>query len=96
MLVWANGNKGTNGHHELSGVFKRVCVKIWNPSNITSLQDDVVVIFSLLEKEFPLAFFKIMTHLLLYVVDDLDVCGLIHNRWMYVVERMMKVLKGYI
>jgi hypothetical protein len=37
-----------------------------------------------------------MTHLLLHVVDELDVCGPIHNKWMYLVERMMKVLKGYV
>jgi hypothetical protein len=34
--------------------------------------------------------------MLLHVVDELDVCGLIHNRWMYHVERMMKVLKGHV
>jgi hypothetical protein len=37
-----------------------------------------------------------MTHLLLHVVGELDVCGLVHNQWMYLVEHMMKVLKGYV
>jgi hypothetical protein len=37
-----------------------------------------------------------MTHLLLHVVDELDVCGPVHNKWMYLVEWMMKVLKGYV
>lgn len=81
---------------KFSHVFRQVCVKIWNPFDIASLWDDVVVTLSLLKKKFPLAFFDIMTHLLLHVVDELDVCGLIHNRWMYLVERMMKVLKGYV
>jgi hypothetical protein len=49
-----------------------------------------------LEKEFPLAFFDIMTHLLLHVVEEQDVCEPIHNYWMYPMERMMKVLKGYV
>jgi hypothetical protein len=80
----------------LNHVFKRICVKIWNPFDIASLWDDVVITLSLLRKEFPLAFFDIMTHLLLHVVDELDVYGLIHNRWMYPMECMMKVLKGYV
>lgn len=37
-----------------------------------------------------------MMHLFLLVVDELDVCGLVHNQWMYFVEWMMKVLKGYV
>jgi hypothetical protein len=37
-----------------------------------------------------------MTHLLLHVVDELDACGPIHNIWMYPMEWMTKVLKGYV
>lgn len=37
-----------------------------------------------------------MTHLLLHVVEEQDVCEPIHNYWMYPMERMMKVLKGYV
>jgi hypothetical protein len=59
----------------------------------------VAVTFLLIKKEFSSLFFDIMTHLLLHVVDELDVCGRVHNRWMYYVEhmmKMMKVLKGYV
>ncbi len=51
---------------------------------------------SVLEKEFPPTFFDVMTHLLLHVVDELDVCKPVHNRWMYLMEWLMKVLKGYV
>jgi len=37
-----------------------------------------------------------MTHLLLHVVDELDICEPIQNIWMYLVEWMMKILKGYV
>jgi hypothetical protein len=74
----------------LSHVFKHVCVKVWNPVDIVSLREDVAIILCLLEKEFPPTFFDIMTHLVLHVVDELDICGLVHNRWMYPIERMMK------
>ncbi len=71
-------------------------MKVWNPFDITNLQEFVTITFSLSKKEFPSSLFDIMTHLLLHVVDELDVCGPVHNRWMYLVEWMMKVLKGYV
>jgi hypothetical protein len=37
-----------------------------------------------------------MIHLVLHVVSELDICWLVHNRWMYPMERMVKVLKGYV
>jgi hypothetical protein len=47
-------------------------------------------------KKIPPFFFDIMTHLVLHVVDELDICGPIHDQWMYLVECMMKILKGYV
>ncbi len=64
---------------QLSCVFCCICVKVWNLNEIGSLKEGVVVIISLLKKEFPLAFFDIMTHLLLHVVDELEICGPVHN-----------------
>jgi hypothetical protein len=48
----------------LSCVFWRVCVKVWNLSDISSLPEDVAITLCLKEKEFPTTFFDIMTHLL--------------------------------
>jgi hypothetical protein len=62
-----------------SYIFHQVCVKVWNPFDIVNLQKNVVVTFSLLKK-IPLAFFDIMTHFLLHVVDELDIYGPIHIR----------------
>jgi hypothetical protein len=44
-----------------------------------SLLQDVAIILCMLEKEFPPSFFDIMIHLVLHVVDELDVCGPFHN-----------------
>jgi hypothetical protein len=71
-------------------------VKVWNTNEIESLKEDAAIIVCLLEKEFPPTFFDIMIHLLLHVVEELDVCGLVHNHWMYPIERMMNVFKGYV
>jgi len=32
---------------------------------------------------------------MVHLVDELDMCGLVHTRWMYCAERLNKVLKGY-
>jgi hypothetical protein len=84
------------GIMKLNCVFQQICVKVWNPIDIENLQKDVAITLSLLEKEFPPTFFDVMTHLLLHVVDELDIYGPIHNYWTYSVEQLMKVLKGYV
>jgi len=81
----------------LNHVFQLIYVKVWNLANIGNFQEaNVAITLSLLEKKISLTFFDVMTHLLLHVVDELDVYGPIHNHWMYPVERLMKVLKDYV
>ena len=50
----------------------------------------------MLEKELPPAFFDVMTHLLVHLVEEFDICGPIHARWMYPMEKYLKILKGYV
>jgi hypothetical protein len=59
----------------LSCVFHWVCVKVWNPNEIGSLQEDVAFTIYLLKKKFPPTFFDIMIHLLLHIVDELEILG---------------------
>jgi hypothetical protein len=70
----------------LSRVFYNICAKVWDPRDFQALRDDVVTTLGLLEWELPVAFFDIMTHLTLHVVEELDVCGPLHARWMYPIE----------
>ncbi len=49
-----------------------------------------------LEKVFPLVCFDIMTHLVIHLVEELDICGPVYTRWMYRMERYMKTLKGFV
>ena len=51
---------------------------------------------ALLEMQYPLSFFEIMTHLVYHLVEELDLCGPVFTRWMYLVERYMKTLKHYV
>ena len=42
------------------------------------LREDTAITLCMLEKEFPPAFFDVMTHLLVHLVEELDICGPVH------------------
>ncbi len=68
-----------------------------DPIDLPTLKEDVVILtFRMLEWEFSVAFFDVMSHLTLHIVEELDICGPIHTRWMYPIEQAMKVFKGYV
>jgi len=56
----------------------------------------VALTLALLEREFPPSFFNVMTHLLVHLVEELELCSLIPTRWMYHVEHYLKTLKGFV
>jgi hypothetical protein len=57
---------------------------------------NVAEVLCLLEKVFPPTFMDIMSHLMIHLVEELYICGPVHCRWMYPVERYMKILKDYV
>jgi hypothetical protein len=61
-----------------------------------TLKEDTAITIGMLEMTMPPSFFDIMVHLIFHLVDELDMCGLVHTRWMYYVERLNKVLKWYV
>jgi hypothetical protein len=63
---------------------------------MSDLREDTAITLCMLEKEFPQAFFDVMTHFLVHLIEELDICGPIHVRWMYPMERYLKTLKGYV
>lgn len=77
-------------------VFRRLGTKVYNPADFPSLEADVAESMALLEIEFPPSFFDIMTHLPYHLAKELDLCGPVSARWMYPVERYMKVLKNHV
>ena len=67
-----------------------------NPSKLQQLQDEVVVTLCLLEKYFPPAFFDVMVHLTVHLLREIKLCEPVWLRWMYSMERYMKILKEYV
>ncbi len=54
-----------------------------NLATIGDLKQDLALTLVLLEWEFPPSFFDIMTHLLVHLVEELELCSLVHIGWMY-------------
>jgi hypothetical protein len=70
----------------LSRVFKKLHAKIVDPRTMDDLKHDVIVT---LEKIPP--FFDTMMNLLVHLVEELEICGLMHTCWMYHVEHYMDI-----
>jgi hypothetical protein len=65
-------------------------------SNDGGLEKEMAITLALLEQEFLTSFFEVMTHLLIHLVEDLELCGLVQTQWIYFIERYLKTLKGYV
>ncbi|KAH7864273.1 hypothetical protein Vadar_027678 [Vaccinium darrowii] len=81
---------------ELSCFFKELTSKTLHLDVLKRLKSDIVLILCKLEKIFPPAFFDVMIHLSIHLVEEAMLGGPVQYRWMYQFERYMKVLKGYV
>jgi hypothetical protein len=61
----------------LSKCFQKICMNVVDPHDIPSFKVYVVETLSIFEIYFPPRFFDISTHLLIHLVDDLEICGLV-------------------
>jgi hypothetical protein len=60
------------------------------------LKQDVVLTLLLLEREFPPSFFDVITHLLVHLMEELELCSLVHTRWMYPIDCYLRTLKWFV
>ncbi|KAI5388928.1 hypothetical protein KIW84_074549 [Lathyrus oleraceus] len=79
---------------KLCSFFKSICSKVINPAILPMLQKEIIITLCELEMFFPPSFFDIMVHLVVHLVKETQLCGPAYMRWMYLVERYMKILKG--
>jgi hypothetical protein len=52
---------------------------MYNLTRFTELKSDVVYSLCLLEKVFLPNFFDLMTHVVIHLIDELELCGLVHT-----------------
>jgi hypothetical protein len=77
-------------------IFNFICAKVYDLETYLDLKTKAIYSLCLLEKLFPPSIFDLMMHLVVHLLDELDLCGPIHSCWMYPMERVMKDLKGYV
>ncbi|KAK7308273.1 hypothetical protein VNO77_41875 [Canavalia gladiata] len=76
--------------------FRMICSKVLDPARLPSLRKEIITTLCELEMYFPPSFFDIMVHLTIHLVTEIQLCGPVYIRWMYPIERYMKILKGYV
>jgi len=76
--------------------FNVICRKVIGPTRLDELENEAIIILCQLEMYFPPSFFDIMVHLIVHLVREIRLCGLVFLRWMYLIERCVKILKGYV
>ncbi|GJT89983.1 hypothetical protein Tco_1078828 [Tanacetum coccineum] len=81
---------------ELSSLFKQLCSATLMEDDMLKASVKVVEILCELERIYPPAFFDIMIHLPIHLALEALEGGPIHPRWMFLFERFMKKLKGYV
>lgn len=49
-----------------------------------------------IEDAFPRSILVSQVHLILHLVDEIALCGVVHARWMFFLERFLKTLKDFV
>ena len=78
---------------KLCAFLNAISQKIINPDSLIKLQNDVVLCLVGFELIFPPSFFNIVTHLLVHLVEEIDILGPVFLHNMFPFERFVRVLK---
>ena len=73
-----------------------ISLKEIDPQSIVCAREDAIQTVCLLEENFPTSFLNIQVHLLVHLVDEIQLAGIVHAHWMFFLERFMKNLKGFV
>ncbi|GJT27239.1 ulp1 protease family, C-terminal catalytic domain-containing protein [Tanacetum coccineum] len=76
--------------------FSRIHSKVIDPEMLDQWQRGVILTICQLEMYFPPSFFDVMVHLVSHIVREIKTCGPTFLRNMYLFERYMGILKGYV
>ena len=58
----------------LSHVFRMVCAKSIDLNAIEEMRGKAAIALCMLKKEFPPSFFDIMSHLVMHLVEEVEIC----------------------
>ena len=72
---------------QLSTYFNVLCSKTIERAELGNMRECVAEILCVFEKYFPPSFFVSMIHLVVHLVEEVQICGPVRYRWMYPFER---------
>ena len=64
-------------------------------ASIPRWHQEIVEIVCMFEKELPTSFMELQVHLLIHLVDEVELVGVVSCHCMLFLERHMKKLKGF-
>ena len=82
--------------YRLSRFCRKVCSKEVKAVEVPQLEEEAAELATMMEMNLPPQFFDIQPHHILHLPKELLQAGPVRPRWMYFVERYMKVLKGWV
>ena len=65
-------------------------------ASIPRWHQEIVEIVCMFEKELSTGFMVLQVHLLIHLVDEVELVGVVSCRWIFFLERYMKKLKGFV
>ena len=81
---------------KLCAFLNAISQKVIDPMILPRLQNDVVQCLVSFELVFPPSFFDVMTHVLVHLVEEIQILGPVFLHNMFPFERFMGVLKKYV
>ena len=82
--------------YRLSRFFKKLCLKEVKIVDMPGFEEEAAELATMMEMHLPPQFFDIQPHEIVHLPKELLWAGPVRPRWMYFVERYMKVLKGWV
>jgi hypothetical protein len=80
----------------LSRFARYLCMQHISPIIMANLEKEAAVVLVLLQMQFPGSFFNGQVHLLVHLPSELKFAGPVQNRWMFPIERYLKILKNFV
>ena len=65
-------------------------------ASIPRWRQEIVDFVCMFEKELPVSFMDLQVHLIIHLLDEVELSRVLSCRWMFFLERYMKKLKGFV
>ncbi|MCO5595470.1 hypothetical protein L7F22_049513 [Adiantum nelumboides] len=96
LLILNLQNRYAWSNASVLALFKWITSKEIDISSIAQKKRECIELLCLMEKKLSTSFFDIQVHVLIHLVDEIEIAGVVSTRWTFWIERFMGVLKGLV